>query len=83
MATGYSKEELSKLTIFNLVAAEELQETFGTVARMLNQPEVGETKLTRKATPKDGQASGAPPLYITISLARQNMVPQFFQCSLH
>ncbi len=98
MATGYSKEELSRLTFFNLVAPDDLQETFATVARMINSPgdEGLQARLTRKAMPKPsgvgwagggaaavGLGNGGAPLSITISLVRQNAVPQFFQCSLH
>ena len=90
MATGYSKEELGKLTLFNLVCPEDLQETFGTVARMLNEPGAGESRFTRRALPKQrsvglgsGERQRPQPLFVTISLVRQNGVPQFFQCSLH
>jgi PAS domain S-box-containing protein len=95
MATGYSKEELSRLTFFNLVAPEDLQATFATVAQMINQEgeeeEEGEDgreegqeplRLTRRAMPKGGGGGGQ--LYITISLVKQQgQSPSFFQCSLH
>lgn len=94
MATGYTKAELGRLTFFNLVAPEELQDTFAAVARMLNQPSGGEEekedskmlRLTRRALPKvgiGGLGQEAQNLHITISLVKpQEDSMAFFQCSL-
>ncbi|GAB5033803.1 Hypothetical protein NocV09_01501180 [Nannochloropsis oceanica] len=98
MASGYSKEELLRLTFFNLVSPEDLQTTFAAIARMINQggeededERVGRReeellKLTKRAVPKGraGGEEGGLLLYITISLVRQHgQNPSFFQCSLH
>jgi len=93
MATGYNKEELSRLTFFNLVAPEDLQATFAAVAQMINQEgeeeederEEEPLRLTRRAMTKGGGGGGqGGQLYITISLVKQQgQSPSFFQCSLH
>ena len=98
MASGYSKDELLRLTFFNLVSPEDLQTTFAAVARMINQGgeedederaggrEEEPLKLTKRAMPKGRGGRGGQKglLYITVSLVRQQgQNPSFFQCSLH
>jgi PAS domain S-box-containing protein len=75
--TGYPKDELIKLTFFNLVALDDLQETFSIVARMLNG-NGDEKKFRRLAIGKNrGQT-----MYITVSIVMEGPTPKYFQCSL-
>lgn len=78
-ATSYTREELLKLTIFNLTAASDLQETFGRVSQMLRSTE--DSPLFRiRAVMKHNEERG----YLAISLVRddQRRPIYFFICSL-
>eukprot|EP00617_Octactis_speculum_P005205 CAMPEP_0185793686 /NCGR_PEP_ID=MMETSP1174-20130828/159606_1 /TAXON_ID=35687 /ORGANISM="Dictyocha speculum, Strain CCMP1381" /LENGTH=659 /DNA_ID=CAMNT_0028488857 /DNA_START=165 /DNA_END=2141 /DNA_ORIENTATION=- len=78
-ASSYTREELLKLTIFNLTAASDLQETFGRVSQMLRSTE--ESPLFRiRAVMKHNEERG----YLMVSLVRddQRRPIYFFICSL-
>merc|ERR1712216_902215 len=78
-ATSYTREELLKLTIFNLTAASDLQETFGRVSQTLRSTE--DSPLFRiRAVMKHNEERG----YLAISLVRddQRRPIYFFICSL-
>jgi hypothetical protein len=77
-AMGTSREELEKLTFFNVIAKEELQDAFSTVAYML-QGLKEESCFTRLLEARPGR----PVLYITISLVKEGTAPKFFSCSVH
>eukprot|EP00613_Pedinella_sp_CCMP2098_P000279 CAMPEP_0171622116 /NCGR_PEP_ID=MMETSP0990-20121206/17041_1 /TAXON_ID=483369 /ORGANISM="non described non described, Strain CCMP2098" /LENGTH=350 /DNA_ID=CAMNT_0012187831 /DNA_START=17 /DNA_END=1069 /DNA_ORIENTATION=- len=65
-ASGYSKEELLSLTIFNLTAAHDLHDTFAKVSQMLRSSSATPSSLEVRAVVKYNQERGR----LAISLVR-------------
>jgi len=76
-ATGYTAEELSGLTLFNLVSMEDLESSFALVARIINNS-VPETRFVRPLVSKNG----GPKMFLSVSLVREGMIAKYFQCSI-
>ena len=83
--SGYERDELVKLTLFNLIVAEELQDTFSHVARMLHgtageKPSPYSGRAVLKNSP---QGSDAPVYHISLSLVHDyEDRPRYFSLTL-
>lgn len=82
--SGYEREELVKLTVFNLITAEELQHTFSMVARMLHgtsnekPPPYSARAVLKHTRPED------KPLFLSLSLVHDYAHrPRYFTLALN